>query len=56
MGFVPSLIWFCVFMPKLFQCDTIARRVACLASAAAQEMLVRAQREMTQNYVNTLMD
>ena len=43
MGFVSSLIWFSATMPSLFQEDTIAGRVAGLASTAAEEILVKPQ-------------
>lgn len=52
-GFFPSLAWFSVTTPKLFQEDTIARRVAGLAGTAAKEMLVKPQPEMEQGCVNT---
>lgn len=48
VGFVSSMFWFSVTMPKLFQDNTMARSVADLASIPAEETLVKPQPEMEQ--------
>lgn len=49
--FAAALIWFSVTMPKLFQSNLISGRVADLASAAAEEVLVKTQPKMEQDCV-----
>lgn len=41
MVFVSSLIWFSVIIPRVFQDNPTARRVAGSTSAAAKGMLVK---------------
>lgn len=49
--FVSSLIWFSVIIPRLFQDNTTARRVAVSTSAAAKGMLVKPWPEMERGLV-----